>query len=124
MCIWSNYYLPVAKEKIPKILNDTKVVCGIYKITNQVTSECYIGQARDIKKRLYEHMRAGCGVDAPSGNQLYAAMAQYGIDEFSVEVLEKCPPEELNKKEKYYIDLYKSQVYGYNISSGIKQQAK
>lgn len=121
MCIWSNYYLPIAKEKLPKILGDGDTVCGIYKITNQKTGECYIGQAIDIKKRIYEHMRAACGVDVPSGNQLYAAMQEYGIDNFSIELLLKCSQQELNEKEKYFIELYQSQAYGYNISSGISR---
>lgn len=117
MCIWSNYYLPIAKEKLPKILGKQDV-CGIYKITNLKTEECYIGQARDVKKRIYEHMRAGLGVDTPQGNQLYAAMKEYGLDDFSIELLEECKPEELNKKEKYYIELYQANVFGYNISGG------
>ena len=119
MCIWSNYYLPIAKEKLPKILGKNDIV-GIYKLTNQKTGECYIGQSRDIKKRIYEHMRAGLGVDTPSGNQLYIAMQEYGLDNFSIELLEECNPEELNKKEKYFIELYQSNIVGYNISGGNK----
>ena len=123
MCIWSNYYLPIAKEKLPKILGGNEV-CGIYKLTNQKTGECYIGQARDIKKRIYEHMRAACGVDTPAGNQLYIAMQKYGIENFTIELLIQCSPNELNEKEKYFIELYQSQVYGYNIISGNKTRAK
>ena len=123
MCIWSNYYLPIAKEKLPKILGGNDIV-GIYKLTNQKTGECYIGQAKDCKKRIYEQMRAGLGIDTPQGNQLYQAMQKYGIDDFSIELLLKCKPEELNDKEKYFIELYQSQTYGYNISSGIKSGQK
>lgn len=99
-------------------------IVGIYKLTNQKTGECYIGQAKDCKKRIYEHMRAGLGIDTPQGNQLYQAMQKYGIDDFSIELLLKCKPEELNDKEKYFIELYQSQTYGYNISSGIKSGQK
>lgn len=99
-------------------MGDNENVVGIYKITNQLTQQCYIGQAKDIKKRVYEHMRAGCGVDAPVNNQLYSAMQKDGLENFSIEILEKCSAEELDQKEKYYINLYKSQVYGYNILSG------
>ena len=119
MCIWSNYYLPIAKEKLPKILGKNDII-GIYKLTNQKTGECYIGQSRDIKKRIYEHMRAGLGVDTPPGNQLYIAMQEYGLDNFSIDLLEECNPEELNKKEKYFIELYQSNIVGYNISGGNK----
>ena len=102
---------------MPKILGKQEI-CGIYKITNLKTEECYIGQARDIKKRIYEHMRAGLGVDTPQGNQLYSAMQEYGLENFSVELLEECDSQELNKKEKYYIKLYQADIVGYNISGG------
>ena len=66
-------------------------------------------------------MRAACGIDTPSGNQLYIAMQKYGIDIFSIELLTECLPQELNEKEKYFIELYQSQIYGYNIKSGINK---
>ena len=50
MAIWSAYYQQVAKVKFPKILGKNDV-CGIYKITNQKTGECYIGQAVDVRQR-------------------------------------------------------------------------
>ena len=50
MAIWQAYYSPIAKQKFPKILGKTNV-CGIYKITNQETGECYIGQAVDVRRR-------------------------------------------------------------------------
>lgn len=50
MAIWQAYYQPIAKKTFPKILSKTDV-CGIYKITNQETGECYIGQAVDIRRR-------------------------------------------------------------------------
>lgn len=28
-----------------------KIICGIYKITNQVNGKCYIGQSINIEKR-------------------------------------------------------------------------
>ena len=94
-------------------------MCGIYKITNQQTGECYIGQARDIRRRFAEHAKAGLGIDTPQGNQLYKAMLEYGLDIFSFELLLECKPEELNEKEKYFIELYNSDAIGYNISRGV-----
>jgi group I intron endonuclease len=32
-------------------------VCGIYKIVNKVTGQCYVGQSQRVKKRLKEHFR-------------------------------------------------------------------
>lgn len=118
MVIWTAYYSPIAKKKIPKILGK-ETTCGIYKITNQETGECYIGQAIDMKRRWTDHMKAMLGIDAPAGNKLYAAAKEYGLDVFSFELLEECTQKELNEKEKYYISLYSSDTLGYNGNKGV-----
>ena len=118
MAIWQAYYSPIAKQKFPKILGKTDV-CGIYKITNQETGECYIGQTVDVRRRWMDHCKAGLGIDTPKGNQLYAAMLEYGLDSFSFELLLECEPSQLNEKEKYFIKLYNSDAIGYNISKGV-----
>jgi len=118
MAIWQAYYQPIAKKKFPQILGKADI-CGIYKITNQQTGECYIGQARDCKKRWYEHCRCGIGIDTPQGSQLYNAMLEYGLDAFSFELLLECDSSQLNEKEKYFIELYNSNIVGYNINKGV-----
>jgi hypothetical protein len=55
----------------------------------------------------------------PQGNQLYAAMQEYGLDSFSFELLLECTPKELNEKEKYFIQLYNSDAIGYNGNKGV-----
>lgn len=117
MLIWQTFYQPLAKKKFPIILGK-KDVCGIYKITNMKNDKVYIGQAVDIYKRWYEHCKAGLGIDTPQGNKLYAAMLEDGLENFTFELLEECPREELNRKEAYYISLYNSVQYGYNSTKG------
>lgn len=119
MLIWQNYVQPIAKKKLPLILGSENV-CGIYKITNIKNQMCYIGQAKDMRKRLNEHLKKGLGIDTPQGNKLYQAMLEDGIDNFTFELLEECSEEELNSKERYYIELYNSIDYGYNSQSGVK----
>jgi group I intron endonuclease len=60
------------------------------------------------------------GIDTPAGNKLYKAMMEDGLENFSFEVLEECNREELNEKERYYINLYQSDKFGYNSTSGNK----
>ena len=40
-------------------------------------------------------------------------MIKDGLWNFSFEIIEECPRDQLNEKEKYYIQLYKSKEYGY-----------
>jgi hypothetical protein len=47
-------------------------------------------------------------------------MQEYGLWSFSWELLEECPREQLNEKEKYYIGLYDSYNFGYNSTIGNK----
>lgn len=45
-------------------------------------------------------------------------MKDYGIENFSFELLEKCDKSQLNEKEKYYIALFKTNEWGLNENSG------
>ena len=121
MLIWQTYWQPLAKKQFPVILNSTAAVSGIYKITNTNTGECYIGQSVDIDKRWKEHIKCGLGIDTPVGNKLYQAMEEYGIKSFSFEVLEVITDRSLlNEKEKFYIETYEADTFGYNGTGGNK----
>ena len=119
MLIWSTYFQKDMTALCNKILG-LKTITGIYKITNQENDKCYIGQSVDVAKRWKDHAKCGLGIDAPQGNKLYKEMQEIGIWNFSWELLETCPREQLNEKEKYYIELYQSNDYGYNSTKGNK----
>ena len=118
MIIWQTYYSKKANDLCARILG-TKQKTGIYKITQLSTDRCYIGQAKDIKERLREHMKCGLGIDTPAGNKLYKAMLETSLDDFIFEIVEECKDDVLNEKEKYYIDLFQSYDYGFNSNRGI-----
>lgn len=118
MLIWQTFFQKPMTALCNNVLG-VKTVCGIYKITNQITKEAYIGQSVDVSKRWKDHIKCGLGIDTPAGNKLYKAMQEHGIWNFSWELLEECPKEELNAKEKFYIDFYKTYEYGYNSNVGV-----
>lgn len=120
MLIWSTYFQKDMTALCNKILG-LKTITGIYKITNQENDKCYIGQSVDVAKRWKDHAKCGLGIDAPQGNKLYKEMQEIGIWNFSWELLEECPREQLNEKEKFYIELYQSKDYGYNTTKGNSQ---
>ena len=121
MLIWQTFVQPITKKKFPQILGSKKVT-GIYKITNIKDEKCYIGQGADTYKRWSEHCKCGLGIDTPQGNKLYAAMREDGISNFTFELLEQCTSEELDEKEKFFIEVYNSVDYGYNSQQGNKKK--
>ena len=90
---------------------------GIYKITNKINGKIYIGQSNDIKRRFLEHTyRDKLPIDI--------AIKKYGKENFSFEILEECPTEQLNEKETYWIKELKALKYGYNCTIGGDQQSQ
>ena len=86
---------------------------GIYKIANLFTGESYIGQSKDIEQRFKEHIYH-------DDSYIDSILHEVGVENFSYEILEECKEDELDEKEKYDIDFYKSNYpgFGYNIIKG------
>lgn len=118
MLIWSTFFQKEMTNLCNRVLGVSQVT-GIYKITNRQNHKCYIGQSTDIARRWKEHAKCGLGIDTPQGNKLYQEMQTDGIWNFSWELLEACSREELNEREKFYIEFYRSKDYGYNTMKGI-----
>ena len=117
MLIWSTFFQKPMTTLCNNVLG-TSAITGIYKITNQNNDMCYIGQAVDVATRWKNHAKCGLDIDTPAGNKLYKAMKEEGIWNFSWELLEECPRNELDAKEKFYIELYQSKDFGYNTTKG------
>lgn len=92
---------------------------GIYKIENLVNHKCYIGQAVDINKRWRRHRETYTDTTSREYEYpIYRAMRKYGIENFSFEIVEECLREELNEKERFYIEKYDTFFGGYNQTLG------
>ena len=90
----------------------------IYAHINKINGKIYIGQTKQSVKD-----RWGSDGRRYKGQPFYNAIQKYGWDNFDHIILEQnenWTQEELNNKEKEYIDLYKANnpQFGYNISSG------
>lgn len=75
---------------------------GIYKITNPEGS-IYIGQSKDIDRRIYEHKSTAI---YPGKSLISESYKKYGADNHIFEVVEECEEHELNIKERYWQDRY------------------
>lgn len=87
----------------------------IYKITNTVNSNIYIGQTVNISKRWSDHK------SSKKNHPLYNAMKKYGVENFKFEVLcEMEDQEEVNNLEINLIYKFDStnREKGYNLDLG------
>lgn len=92
----------------------------IYRITNKINNKCYIGQTRhSIKRRFGDHVR-GC----KNNSLIHQAIKKYKKENFEVEQLIECNNlEELDEKEKYFIQVFNSVApNGYNLEYGGNSQ--
>lgn len=112
--IYDVFYKKPLNDMINRVLQG-KEFCGIYRITNLKTNEAYIGKSTNIKTRWQNHCKTAIGLDGIARTKIHSAMKEYGIDNFSFEVLEKCTKENYSEREKYWINFYETNVYGYNI---------
>ena len=90
---------------------------GIYKIENMINKKHYIGQSEDLENRIKEHKYLMSKLKE-NNKKLNNDIAKYGIDNFEIHIVEFCKVEELDEKEKKYIELYNSIENGYNTRIG------
>ena len=100
-----------ADKSKKEILIDNTGKSGIYRWINNKTKNTYIGSAVNLSNRLnrYYHKSELTKKNARPINQ---ALLKYGHKNFSLEILEYCPKNELLTRENYYFDLLKPE---YNI---------
>lgn len=88
-------------------------ISGIYIIINNRNNLVYIGQSKDIKKRIQQHF---------SGSFIQDSLIDFAIkqepENFSWKILQECPIDELNYYEQYYIYYFDSMNHGYNRTTG------
>ena len=57
-------------------------------------------------------------VNGNKTNLLYSAMSKEGPENFTFEILEEVPRQQLNEREKYYIGFYQTVKFGLNVLKG------
>ena len=115
--IYENYVAKPVLEMIKRVLQNS-TCSGIYKITCLATGEIYIGKSTDIKNRWQQHCKTAFNCGTIASSLLHTKMKQYGIENFTFELLEIVPKDELSEREKYYIDFYKTKEVGLNERNG------
>lgn len=91
----------------------------IYKITNLITNQIYVGQSTDVNKRFRDYKKRL----APGQHKLYESFVKYGILNHKFEIICNCEDEVTDQLEIYFIKHYNSLYYtnnkgGLNLSRG------
>lgn len=115
--VYESYVKRPLQEMIKRVLGG-RSPSGIYKITRKSTGEIYIGRAVAVDKRWTEHVKMAFSIGSIAHSTLHTLMEKDGIWNFTFELLEEVPKEQLNEREKYYIDFYDSKNFGMNQRSG------
>ncbi|WP_088041536.1 GIY-YIG nuclease family protein [Bacillus sp. EAC] len=97
-----------------------KVKGIIYRATNTVNGKMYIGQTvKTLQVRMVNHRSDAMGKVSKSNYHFHRAIRRYEFEAFEWEVIDEADNyEDLNEKEKYWIDYYDTFNNGYNMTVG------
>lgn len=90
----------------------------IYLISNDINNKLYVGQTiQTLNKRFNGHC---CYSKSDRSVNMYIkrAIHKYGKDKFHITLIEECPVNLLDDREKYWISFYDSYNNGYNLTKG------
>ena len=114
--VWAEYVKPNLDNTFKRI--EIKTEPGIYKLTSLANGMAYIGKSTDVKKRIADHFKSSIGIKSIADQAVHHAILKEGFWNWTIEILTYCEKERLNELEKYYIEFFKSQEFGYNKNSG------
>ena len=114
--VWAEYVKPYIDGTFKRVGIEDKP--GIYKITNLDTGKCYIGKSTNVKKRIIDHFKSSIGIKTIADQAVHHEIWKTGFWNWTIEIIIYCDKDQLNEMEKYYIDFFKSQEYGFNKNAG------
>lgn len=116
--IWSGYLINAFNTMYKTQFGAKDPKNAIYCIENLDSKEIYIGRTVNVHDRWTEHIKTSLGVGGTAPASIHRAMYD-NWDRFSFRVLEEnIPVNKIKEREKFYIDFYQSNIYGYNQNRG------
>ena len=76
-------------------------ISGVYKITNTLTGDFYIGSSKNIMQRWATHKSPSNCIRQPK-SRLYQDMTKYGSNNFTFEIIEET--DNRKEREQYWIE--------------------
>ena len=99
-----------------------EIISGIYKITNTVTGDFYIGSSKNVKQRWAVHKCQSTWKNYPN-KQLYKDMMKYGTDKFELQILAEVEIDKLKETEQKFIETLKP-AYNNRNANGLDTERK
>ena len=90
-------------------------ICAVYKITNTITGDFYIGSSKNVKQRWAVHKCQSVWKNYPN-KQLYQDMRKYGVDKFELQILEEVEEDKLKETEQKFIETLKPTYNNYRAN--------
>jgi group I intron endonuclease len=104
--------LSISSEQREKYFTQKSRGGVIYKITNTLNNDFYIGSTQNFIKRYYTHINH-IRTNKQSCTKLIRAINKYGENNFKFEIIEECQKDQIIIREQYYLDTLLPQ---YNIA--------
>ncbi len=93
-------------------------ILGCYIIHNVENGKYYVGQSKDILKRLKQHFRGTQPNNIIFAEDYYSSHMEHKEDMFEVRIVPLQTKDELDPTEKELIEYYDAYQHGYNGTSG------
>ena len=115
--IWTEYLQKPFQDMIKRSIGINVPKNVIYCIENIETHEKYIGKTKQlVSKRWSDHIKSS--LEYNKGNKFQQALLK-NWDNFIFYIIEKVEDEsQLGTREKYYIKIFQTDQYGYNMING------
>ena len=114
--VWAEYVKPNLDDTFKRI--EIQAEPGIYKLTSLINNKCYIGKSTNVKTRISDHFKSAIGIKSIADQAVHHAILKEGFWNWQIEIITYCDKGQLNELEKYYIEFFKAQEFGYNKNSG------
>lgn len=91
-------------------------ISGVYKITNTITGDFYIGSSKDVKKRWASH-KCPSKWKQRHNSKLYQDFQKYGLENFMFNILVQVESKYLKQVEQEFIEML-NPAYNMNNAKG------
>ena len=116
--IWTEYIQRPFNQMINSVFGSKVPKNVIYCIEDINTHKKYIGKtSAEVSKRWTDHIKNSLNIGTIKRQNIHDALYNHW-DEFTFTIIEEVKDDKLGDREKFYINFFQTDKYGFNIKSG------